>query len=311
MNSKESLLNSITNETTQNMAEADSAISLLGKALLPKAAELARAGKYLEAECLLLHLVQEGYESPVIYDLLARIRAQQGRLLEAQSYWADAIRLSPTKGCYRAALKRIEHLQTAPAWVLRLRPLLVGLSLLTGLILVFTTAVFNFGKLKLPAANTATMVDPQPVVTAPVKPPPHIRINIPGVNLDYRDDQIVISFESGLFSRQTELRPEAKAMLDLLAEQLQPYKGKILANIEGHTDNLPILNNWIYRDNVALGLQRAVTVIEYLRLKGDFPAEMFKASSTGELNALYPNDTLHNQLRNRTVVIRITAVQTD
>lgn len=310
MNSKGSF-NNIINETAQNMAEADSAISLLGKALLPKAAELARAGKYLEAECLLLHLIQEGCESPVIYDLLARIRAQQGRLLEAQSYWADASRLKPTKGCYRAALKRIEHLQTAPAWIVRLRPLLVGLSLLICLILIITTAVLNLEKLKLPAAKTATAVDPQPAATPPVKPPPHIRIDIPGVNLDYRDDQAVITFESGLFSRQTELRPEAKAMLDLLAEQLQPYKGKILANIEGHTDDLPIINNWIYRDNIALGMQRAVTVIEYLRLKGDFPAKMFKASSTGELHSLYPNDTLSNRLRNRTVVIRITGAQTD
>ena len=123
-------LNPISNKTTEYVTEADSAITLLGRALLPKAAELARSGRYSEAECLLQHLVQEGSELPAVFDLLARIRAQQGRLLEAQSYWADAIQLSNAKDFYRAALKRIERLQTGPPWLGRIRPLSIGLGLI-------------------------------------------------------------------------------------------------------------------------------------------------------------------------------------
>lgn len=303
--------NPIFDETIESLSEADSSISLLGRALLPKAAELARSGKYLEAECLLQHLIQEGSELPAVFDLLARIRAQQGRLLEAQSYWADAIQLSSAKDFYRAALKRIERLQTGPPWIGRIRPLFIGLIILISCILIIVVTFPFLGKLKASAGNTEIHNKPVTTVTAPAKKPPLVEINIPGIRVSTKDEQVVLIFETGLFLRQAELRPEVKVTLDLLANQLRPYIGKIQANIEGHTDDLPIINSWIYRDNVSLGLQRAVTVIDYLRLKGRLPAKMFKASSVGELHSLFPNDTLDNQLRNRTVVIRITALKGD
>lgn len=303
--------NPIFDETIESLSEADSSISLLGRALLPKAAELARSGKYLEAECLLQHLIQEGSELPAVFDLLAKIRAQQGRLLEAQSYWADAIQLSSAKDFYRAALKRIERLQTGPTWIGRIRPLLMGLSILISCILIFAVTFPLLGKLKASAVTTEKHNKPVTTVTTPAKKPPLVEINIPGIRVSTKGEQVVLIFETGLFLRQAELRPEVKATLDLLANQLRPYIGRIQVNIEGHTDDLPIIKSWIYRDNVSLGLQRAVTVIDYLRLKGQLPAKMFKASSVGELYSLFPNDTLDNQLRNRTVVIRITALKGD
>lgn len=301
--------NPIFDETIESLSDADSSISLLGRALLPKAAELARSGKYLEAECLLQHLIQEGSELPAVFDLLARVRAQQGRLLEAQSYWADAIQLSSAKDFYRAALKRIERLQTGPPWLSRIRPLSIGLGLIISFILIMVVTIPFLSELKTSTNNRVKHEIPNAAVIIPVKKPPQVKIDIPGIRVSAKDDQVVLIFETGLFSHQAQLRPEVKATLDLLANQLRPYIGKIQANIEGHTDDLPIINGWLYRDNVSLGLQRAVTVIDYLRLKGQLPAKMFKASSVGELHSLYPNDTLHNQLRNRTVVIRITALQ--
>lgn len=296
--------NDIIDESTQSFSQADSAISLLGKTLLPKAAELARAGKYLEAECLLDHLIREGNELPEIFDLLARIRAQQGRLLEAQSYWADAIQLSNAKEFYRPALKRIEHLQTGPPWIGRVRPVLISLTMILTLSLIIGTALPLLAKIRKPILTQAHSPITATKMT-PVKTPPQITIKIPGTRVNINADNIELTFENGLFSLKTNLNPEAKAMLDLLAEQLQPYKGKIQVNVEGHTDNLPILTGWVFRDNVSLGMQRAVTVIDYLRLKGQLPAKMFKASSVGELHPPYPNDTPDNQMRNRTVVIRI------
>lgn len=304
-------LNYQSHSATEEVTEADSAITLLGRALLPKAAELARSGRYLEAECLLQHLVQEGSELSAVFDLLARIRAQQGRLLEAQSYWADAIQLSNTKDLYRAALKRIERLQTGPPWLSRIRPLFIGLGLIFSFILIIAVALHFLGELKTSTSKMVKHNPANPVVSTPVKEHPQIKISIPGVKVSTKDDQLVLVFEAGLFLHHTELRPEAKTTLELLANQLRPYIGKIQAIIEGHTDDLPIAKGWIYRDNVSLGLQRAVTVIDYLRLKGQLPAEMFKATSVGELHSLYPNDTLDNQLRNRTVVIKITALKGD
>lgn len=299
--------NDIIDETFQTFSEADSAISLLSKALLPKAAELARAGKYLEAECLLEHLIQEGNELPAIFDLMARIRAQQGRLLEAQSYWADAIQLSNSKDIYRTALKRIEHLQTGPPWIGRIRQLILGLAILSCLFLITGVTITLLEKIRIPDHSEKVGSTRETAIT-PAKTPPQMNINIQGTMVKSKEDYLEITFMNGLFSRKTELNQEAKAILDLLAEELRPYEGKIQVNVEGHTDNLPILNGWIFRDNVSLGMQRAVTVIEYLRLKGQLPAKMFKASSVGELHSLYPNDTPENQMRNRTVVIRITTL---
>lgn len=299
--------NVIIDETTQSLTEADSAISLLGKALLPKAAELARAGKYLEAECLLQHLIQEGNELPETYDLLARIRAQQGRLLEAQSYWADAIQLSSAKDIYRTALKRIERLQTGPSWIWRARPLLLGLGLIIAFVMIIGVTLPFLGKLRTVPPNVTHHI-PVTVEKRPVKSPFQVIINVPEVMIKHKEDYIELTFNKGLFLRQVQLNPETRTTLDLLANQLRPYVGKIQVNIEGHTDDIPIINGWVYRDNVSLGLQRAVTIIDYLRLKGHLPAKMFKASSVGESHSLYPNDTPGNQMLNRTVVIRITVL---
>ena len=296
----------ISNETGQAQTEADSAIGLLSRALLPKAAELARTGKYQEAESLLQHLIQEGSELPAVFDLLARIRAQQGRLLEAQSYWADAIQLSSSKDLYRAPLKRIERLQTGPPWLSRIRPLILCLGLIISFILIFTM-IFPYLKKFIAATSNTVTHQPPTTIALPANKPPEVKISVPGVLVDTKDDQVVLIFETGLFLHQTELRPEIKGKLDLLANQLKPYVGKIQVNIEGHTDAIPISRGWVYQDNISLGMQRAVTVIDYLRLKGQLPAKMFKASSVGEQQAIYPNDTPNNRLRNRTVVIRITA----
>lgn len=302
------LSSDIFEETTFSLTEADSAVSLLGKALLPKAAELARAGRYIEAEGLLQHLIQEGNELPGVYDLLARIRAQQGRLLEAQSYWADAIQLSSAKDIYRAALKRIERLQTGPSWIGKVRPLLLGLGLVMSLIIIMGVTLPFLGKLKASPPKVINHYPPVQVEKKAVKNPLQVAINVPDVIVNHKDDYIELTFKKGLFLRQIELNPESRTTLDLLANQLRPYIGKIQVNIEGHTDDIPIINGWVYRDNVSLGLQRAVTIIDYLRLKGQLPAKMFKASSVGESHSLYPNDTPGNQMRNRTVVIRITAL---
>lgn len=299
--------NDIIDETFQSFSEADSAISLLSKSLLPKAAELARAGKYFEAECLLEHLIKEGNELPAIFDLMARIRAQQGRLLEAQSYWADAIQLSNSKDIYRTALKRIEHLQTGPPWIGRIRQLVLGLAILLSLILITGVTIPLLRKIRIPD-HPQRLGPVRETPLTPAKIPPQMNINIRGAMIKGKDDYLEIAFINGLFSRKTDLSQEAKAILDLLAEELRPYEGKIQVNVEGHTDNLPILNGWIFQDNISLGMQRAVTVIDYLRLKGELSAKMFKASSVGELHSLYPNDTPDNQMRNRTVVLRITAL---
>ena len=68
---------------------------LLARLVLAQATDLARAGRMAEAEQV---LGAGDTVSPAGLDLLARIRIQQGRLLEAQTLWREAAKREPGWG---------------------------------------------------------------------------------------------------------------------------------------------------------------------------------------------------------------------
>src|SRR5438105_13854934 len=74
----------------------ETSLALTVQVSLARATDLARAGKYDEAETVLAGAVGESGSHPAALDLLARIRAQQGRLIEAQALWGQASRLDPS-----------------------------------------------------------------------------------------------------------------------------------------------------------------------------------------------------------------------
>ncbi len=71
---------------------------------LMEAATLARRGRYQDAENLLSVLPGDGPLGAATLDLKARVFAQQGRYLEAEYCWMEALRLSPANRSYRRAL---------------------------------------------------------------------------------------------------------------------------------------------------------------------------------------------------------------
>ena len=137
--------------------------------LLAEATELAAAGHYSEAEAR-LSAIKDGRKNPQVLDLLARIRAQQGRNAEAIEFWQMAVQMDPANADYRAGLayaekagKRITHPNLLPGLFLRL---LAGLLLLGLLIAVFV----RLGRLErsvaaLPEPSTAAAVDLSSVET--------------------------------------------------------------------------------------------------------------------------------------------------
>ncbi|HEX7713642.1 MAG TPA: OmpA family protein [Bacillota bacterium] len=298
--------------------DSGSAANLLDKIVLPQAVKLARSGHYPDAENLLLLLVQESGEQPEVYDLLARIQAQQGRYTEAEISWSTALRLDPTNREYQLGLRRI-RLQNGMAAERPLRGWLWGIGILLCFVMMGFSARHYLGELRTVRLPVPVF---QRISTAPRRIPeetPRDRVQtrdlpqafakdlrIPGANVNYRKGQITVVFNTGLFQRGVKLLPGAQASLKNLALQLRPYKNRVLVHVEGHTDNVPMPLGLIYRDNVSLGMQRAVIVVDYLRAQADLPASMFTVSSLGEASLLYPNDSSLNQLRNRTVLIRIT-----
>jgi len=72
--------------------------------LLRTAACLARQGRLHEAEQMLGGIALDGPLGSQTLDLKARILAQQGRLVEAQLCWLEAVRQSPGNAMYRRSL---------------------------------------------------------------------------------------------------------------------------------------------------------------------------------------------------------------
>jgi hypothetical protein len=77
-----------------------------------RASELARSGRYLEAEGL---LSLNGYpsEAPRDLDLLARIAVQQERHSDARHLWETAHQKDPRNPVYEDCLQRLTELQDA------------------------------------------------------------------------------------------------------------------------------------------------------------------------------------------------------
>jgi len=76
---------------------------------LDNAAQAARNGCFQEAEKLIASLPSNGSLGPATLDLKARICAQQGRLVEAQLCWLEAVQQSPGNESYRRSLDYLTH----------------------------------------------------------------------------------------------------------------------------------------------------------------------------------------------------------
>ena len=82
-----------------------------------RAVRLARRGHYAQAEEALATLGgQEGMCAKAL-DLLAKIRAQQGRYLDAEACWRKALSLEPGNQQYQAALHAIAEDRRRPLWL--------------------------------------------------------------------------------------------------------------------------------------------------------------------------------------------------
>ncbi|HET6978677.1 MAG TPA: OmpA family protein [Pyrinomonadaceae bacterium] len=141
----------------------------------------------------------------------------------------------------------------------------------------------------------------------------HVEISAPGISVQKERDELLLLFEKGLFdSGRFRIKREEEKTLSLLADQLKPNVGRISVTIYGHTDNVAMSSGNTHRDNIALGWARAVEVVEFLRTKAQLPASMFAIRGPREHPMIpYSNDTIEGRARNRTVVIRISGVESD
>ena len=106
---------------------------------------------------------------------------------------------------------------------------------------------------------------------------------------------------------RAELRPEARRVLDSVAEVLKPLPNAI--RVEGHTDDLPI-HNARFPSNWELSTARATTVVRYLIERHGFEPRRLSAAGYGEYRPLVPNTSEAARQRNRrvdVVVLRLSS----
>lgn len=109
-------------------------------------------------------------------------------------------------------------------------------------------------------------------------------------------------FDSG----KDELKPEAKAVLGAIADEMGEVKNHIA--IEGHTDNVPI-KTAKFPSNWELSSARATNVLRFLVETKGFSANRISARGFGEFRPIASNATSTGRTRNRRVDIVILSDQ--
>lgn len=307
----------------RSATDRDPGLEALGlTALVASASELAREGRYADAESLLRDRLAAGRTEPEVLDLLARIKAQQGELREAEDRWRQASSLDPDNESYRSGLRRLARIQrrrTRWPWVLLARTVIAAVVVGVG-ILALWLAAERLGTLEdrvteLAAAGEAerrALV--QQVAesnrarerTAEPAAAPDLRLDLPGVTVRHDGPVVVATFEEGLFSEGDRLGSRARELLTSVGRRLELQAGEIAVHVIGYSDDLTPWAESDFRDNAALGLSRALAVVEHLRASTTLPAEVFHVRTGGARSPPYPNNSPANRARNRTVVLRIT-----
>jgi chemotaxis protein MotB len=131
------------------------------------------------------------------------------------------------------------------------------------------------------------------------------------------EEEITVSIdERGLIIRfmdrvlfdpgKAELKPEAREILDTVAEILQrdEFKDKAI-KVEGHADTTPVSPKDGFPTNWELSTARATNVLRYLVEQRGIEGERISASGYSYYRPIAPNDTKENKAKNRRVDIVI------
>lgn len=118
---------------------------------------------------------------------------------------------------------------------------------------------------------------------------------------------VVHILESTLFDvGSSDLKPNAREVLDLIAEQLVGRPNHI--RVEGHTDDTPIQTS-VYPSNWELSSARATAVVRYYSENRAIKADRISALGYGQFRPVAPNNSIENRARNRRVDVVILTME--
>jgi flagellar motor protein MotB len=275
---------------------------------------LARKGDYDDAlRALRLAIDYEDCTDTEALDLQARIYAQQGMLLKAESCWTEALQKEPGNVTYIAGLSALHRCYNSRLFNKVGFLYLAIITLLVAIFCLVTIASNQFHWQQAQLTPKLTSVEsaqqaslyPSKAFSEDKASLLHLEIKSPHIVLKNDSGQLLITFTSGLFSKGTRFTPEAETVLAHLADQLEHQATNISVRVSGFSDNKPMRPNSRYIDNAAIGMARAMKVVAYMRKTSTLPGDIFTVDGLGEKGAPYQNNSPENRLRNRTVAIKI------
>lgn len=267
-----------TQEPNANDSASNSALDYL------TAWNLVANGNLDEAE----QLLRKSGEPPLSIadmDLLARIAVQKGQHEQARQLWKTILEKDPTHEAAKAAIEKLGSPWIAVALIKRIA-FLASIAVVLCLSMVGLFALFNIDQ------------HPQPPSTTPA-------FSVPGCSVYTNRGETRIVFNEGLFTLRCKLKDSAKEQFAIIARLLQENAPNSRIIIEGHTDSYPMRKSSDYKDNYALGLQRALTVAEVLKSDHQIASGRILLTSMGDANPPFPGVDYESKLKNRTVVIRL------
>jgi hypothetical protein len=262
-------------------------------AVLTKAVESARVGRYKDAVVFLDELGGHGSDDLRVLDLLARVHAQRGEFADADSCWARAQSLDPSLQAVVEGRRRIAALQAK-----RVRPRVLPVA-------VAVVAVVAGAGVLLPAKTPPSPPDLsgldevagrqdqlsreltalQASLAAPAQRLDQLvaALASPRFTVTRQGSSALVTFTDGLFSRAARLSTSGRSALAELGQMVKPLPASI--SVIGHGST------------VDLGFRRAQVAAAELGV----PLSSVNLRSAGSTQLPYPAGSR----RNNTVTVLI------
>lgn len=109
-----------------------------------------------------------------------------------------------------------------------------------------------------------------------------------------------VLFSSG----SAEIKPAGEKVLSIIAETLNTYPHRAIS-VEGHTDNVPVLNKARYESNWELSAARGLAAVNYFQQNNQVDPKRLKVVGYGQYHPVASNETAEGRKLNRRIEIRM------
>jgi flagellar motor protein MotB len=297
---------------------------------LSRAAELARGGRYDEANLLMGDLRFTPHQAPAVHHLLACIRAQVGLFDEAEKHWKKVLQYDREHEGARKGLRAIQRLRSRSGLFSTLLAWPVALSILAGFtFLMVARSKSPSTSVPADALNLALerLASEQEKLTrevtrlrlaneslehrleakastqpGPASAPEVDLKDLTGVITKTEGEVLFIRFASRLFEiGAAHLKPEAEKVVLEVGKKLVPLSGKVRVHAVGYPAAEPAGGG----EATVLAQRRADHLVEYLRrIPGISPDTVSAGVPSGDGSLPFPKDPPDTQ----TVILRVAPV---